>query len=107
MQELQQLGARHIYTDYNTCNRVAFESEEQITCVVLDERLVLDTNQNTIPTYIQDVENDARALYVFPVLSAQNLILKNLMTNPQVSLRYPHWNNMLFNGYAIYQPEVQ
>lgn len=37
--QLAHMGATHIYTDYDDCNRIAFLSNERIICAVLDDGL--------------------------------------------------------------------
>ena len=43
---LLKVGAIHIYTDYWTCDRIAFESAERIICSVVDEQLQPGLNRS-------------------------------------------------------------
>lgn len=63
--DLERLGIRHIYTDYWTCDKIAFESGEQITCAVVNAQLKPDHNRY-LP-YLTAVSADPRAAYVFPL----------------------------------------
>ena len=64
-------GITHIYTDYWTCDRIAFESREQIICSVVDEQLQPGNNRYT--PYALMVEADPRASWVLQVGSPQAL----------------------------------
>ncbi len=67
--DLIGLHATHIYSDYWTCNRVVFQSNEKIICSSLNEQL--QPQDNRYPPYQTIVEGDAQAAYVFPVGSSQ------------------------------------
>ena len=55
-------GITHIYTDYWTCDRIAFESRERIICSVVDEQLQPGVNRYTPYTAI--VNADFRCLLI-------------------------------------------
>ncbi len=63
MHGLLSIHATHIYTDYWTCYRLAFDSNEAITCVVLGPSLHRDHNR--YPPYDAPVLSDPHAAYVF------------------------------------------
>jgi hypothetical protein len=69
VQDLLKMGVTRIYTDYWTCDRIAFESAERIVCSVVDERL--QPGVNRYPPYTAIVKADAHAAWIFPVNSAQ------------------------------------
>ncbi len=48
VQDLQNRGATYIYSDYWTCNRLTFHSQEQIICSVLTEHLNPGFNRYTL-----------------------------------------------------------
>lgn len=53
----------HVYTDYWTCDWLAFETRERITCAVLDGRLYPSLDR--YPPYRAAVRGDPAAWYVF------------------------------------------
>lgn len=95
IEHLLQRGATHIYTDYWTCNRIAFQSNERIICSVLDSGL--QPGLNRYPPYRSLVSADPHAFYVFPSASPQDtrFSLRNIKL---------HYQHSIFAGYAIYQP---
>ncbi|HEY4389091.1 MAG TPA: hypothetical protein VGN34_31985, partial [Ktedonobacteraceae bacterium] len=98
LNDLRQIRARSIYTDYWTCNRLAFQSLEGIRCSVLQEQL--DPGLNRYEPYVQQVARDPLALYVFPLNSAQDDNFAEL--NVQRSM---HYMRQVKDGYAIYIPQ--
>ncbi|HTK12077.1 MAG TPA: hypothetical protein VL485_33205 [Ktedonobacteraceae bacterium] len=98
LNDLRQVRARSIYTDYWTCNRLAFQSLEGIRCSVLQEQL--DPGLNRYEPYAQQVARDPLALYVFPLNSAQddNFAELNIQRNM-------HYMRQVRDGYAIYMPQ--
>jgi len=62
--DLIRIGATHIYTDYWTCNNLAFASNEQIVCGVIDSHLY--PTHNRVPHYYNIVHADPHAAYVLP-----------------------------------------
>jgi hypothetical protein len=94
---LLKIGAVHIYTDYWTCDRIAFESAERIICSVVDEQLQPGLNRS--PFYASIVAADPHAAWVFPLNSpqAKAFLHKETGTPGNYSL-------LLSNGYAIYSP---
>ncbi len=71
--DLIRMHATHIYSDYWTCDRVIFQSNERIICSVLDEQL--RSGDNRYLPYQAIMEHDAQAVYVFQVGSPQALAL--------------------------------
>ncbi|BCL81611.1 hypothetical protein ccbrp13_40760 [Ktedonobacteria bacterium brp13] len=93
------IGATRIYTDYWTCYRLAFQSEERITCANLDSDLRLgDRNSNRYAPYLTSVEHARTATYVFQIRSDQYKILQRLL--PRVKNRYKIYR---VGSFAIYQ----
>jgi 4-amino-4-deoxy-L-arabinose transferase-like glycosyltransferase len=69
---VQQLAAMHgtrMYSDYWTCGRIIFQSDERIICAALDGRL--RPGLDRYPPYRSNVRHAARPLYVFPAGSPQ------------------------------------
>ena len=109
--DLLRLGATHIYTDYWTCDRIAFLSREEIICGVVDNNLQPSHNRDT--RYYAIVRADARSAYVFPPNSSQlpaveqkvgaQVVGRGLEAN---SLHTNFvWRRLLVDGYVVYVPE--
>ena len=101
IQGLLRIKATHIYTDYWTCDSIAFLSKEQIKCAVVTSLLQLDTRNNRYPPYKTIVTHDPNSAYVFP--PGSNMI-------PAIDLRAArspgHYRQFVFGGYVVYQPVV-
>src|SRR6185437_14521693 len=69
IRDLERLGVRHMYTDYWTCDKVAFLSQERITCDTL--KTDLSGGFNRYPPYVAQVAADPHAAYVFPATLPQ------------------------------------
>ena len=95
--DLLRSNVTHIYSDFWSCYRLAFLSQEQLICVVMDDRLQAASNGPT--GYYGIVTSDPRAAYVFPVGYSQ---LKTLAR--QAALQPGHYRRFAFDGYVIYQP---
>ena len=93
--DLLRTGATHVYTDYWTCNRIAFQSKERIICGVLDEGL--QPSMNRYRPYYLAVRADAHAAYVFPLNSPQAVAFA---ARPDASQGY---RRLTFDGYVLYQ----
>ena len=94
---LESGGMTRIYTDYWTCDRVAFQSDEHIVCGVLDDRLRV--GQNRYAPYLTIVSADPGAAYVFPAGSPQAALMA------QRAAQTPgHFERIEFDGYVAYKP---
>ncbi|MGH2517781.1 MAG: ArnT family glycosyltransferase, partial [Ktedonobacterales bacterium] len=93
--DLERAGAAHLYTDYWTCDRIAFQSQERITCSVLGNDLTPGLNR--YPAYARIVAADPRAAYVFADGSPQALALAAGVNG---SMRQYHRLEM--DGYVVY-----
>ena len=90
-------GITHIYTDYWTCDRLAFESTERIICSVVDEQLLAGVNRYTPYTAI--VNADSHASWVFPVGSLQAIAFEqNMQKSGETNPSY------IQDGYVIFMP---
>ncbi len=97
MHDLLHIGATHIYTDYWTCDRIAFQSQEQIICSVVDEQLRPGINRY-LP-YDATVRADPHSAYVFPIGSPQASAIALRTTDSDVG-----YQRFVFDGYVVYQP---
>ena len=93
--DLLQRGIRHIYTEYWTCDRIAFISREQIICGVVNSSLQPSHNRDT--RYYTLVSADPHSAYVFPNVGTQ-------FTAPQTSTRTITWKKFVLDGYVVYVP---
>jgi len=91
IRDLQRLGIKDMYSDYVTCNRTIFQSNEQISCAsVNDQDQPVD---NRYPPYTSLVQADPHAAYVFSTGSSQATAFT------QKAARYRH---LTIDGYEIY-----
>lgn len=93
--DLLQRGIRHIYTEYWTCDRIAFISREQIICGVVNNSLQPSHNRDT--RYYTLVSADPHSAYVFPNVGTP-------FTAPQTSTRTTTWKKFVLDGYIVYVP---
>ena len=94
---LLSMGAAHIISEYWTCDRVIFQSDEHIICSVVNERL--RPGYNRYPPYYFMVKGDPHATYVFPLDSPEAASMAHRAA--YFSKRY---RRFIFDGYVIYQP---
>lgn len=98
--DLMRLGATHIYTDYWTCDNLAFASNEQIVCGVIDDHLY--PTHNRVPHYYDIVHADPRAAYVMrPDYNALPAVEKKV-AKAGGNAAYRH---LFLDGYVIYVPK--
>lgn len=96
---LLQIKATHIYTDYWTCDSIAFLSREQIICATIDGQLNIQLRYSRYAPYVPIVKADPNSAYVFPIYSGQiQAIAKKAALSPG------HYQRFVFNGYVVYQP---
>ena len=98
--DLEALGVRHMYTDYWTCDKLAFLSRERITCVALAPTLALDS-YNRYPPYLTLVKADSRTAYVFRAQSPQ----ARLLAARAGDSAWPYTLTMV-DGYAVWLPHA-
>lgn len=97
---IQYLLDRHIqyfYTDYWHCNRLAFQSEEQVICAVVNTDLT--PGQDRYQLYPVLVKRDPRAAYVFSTDSPQ---VRNFAH--WVAQRGLKYRSSTFLEFSIFQP---
>jgi hypothetical protein len=106
IRDLGRLGVKHVYTDYWTCNKIAFVSNEQVICGVVSGSLT--PSHNRTPGYYDAVSTDLRSAYAFPVESGYNtpagsnrvLAVENRLL--QKGMKYQRF---VLDGYIIYVSE--
>jgi hypothetical protein len=95
--DLLHIGATHIYTDYWTCDRIAFVSQEKIICGVLDNNL--QPSHNRYASYYTLVKADPDAAYVFTYD-----LFSNTKFVQKAHLSRSAFQRFVFDGYVVYQP---
>ena len=94
---LLRVGATRIYSDYWTCDRVIFQSQERIICSVVGDHL--QPGYDRYLPYRSILAADPDASYVFLVASPQAVTFAQKM-----ALSRQHYRRFVFDGYVIYQP---
>lgn len=113
--ELSHLGITAIYSNYWTCGKITFESNEHIVCAVLDTQMQVDPapSHNRYPPYVSAVRAAHRVAYVFstdPQQSPESGIYLPLI-DPHAqpsSLPEPYRSNftrIILDNYIIYVPK--
>ncbi len=93
--DLERLGVRHMHSEYWTCYRIIFLSQERITCDARKPTLVEGFNR--YPPYIAEVAADPNAPYVFPATSSHARTMARLAQNPT----WPY-TLIRMDGYVVY-----
>ena len=96
---LLRIDATHIYTDYWSCDRIAFISQEKIICAVLDDNLQPTHNRDY--SYYTIVKADPHSAYVFPLALPQTAPIVR-----KANLSSRNFQRFVFNGYVVYQPRI-
>ncbi|HEY4034340.1 MAG TPA: glycosyltransferase family 39 protein [Ktedonobacteraceae bacterium] len=100
----------HIYSDYWTCNRLIFASNERIICASLDKNL--NTWVNRYPLYPQIVNDDSQAAYVFHIepdhatgISQDQVFGDGITQDKLFASRFgKDYHRLSIAGYAVYLP---
>ena len=96
---LLHIKATHIYTDYWTCDSIAFLSREQIICATVDRQLNVQLRYSRYAPYVSIVKADPNSAYVFPIESGQiQAIAKKAALSPG------RYQRFVFGEYVVYQP---
>jgi hypothetical protein len=95
---LIRLHALHIYSDYWTCNRLIFLSNERIICSVLD--VDLGPGQNRYKPYAQIVKQDPHPAYVFDMENGTGISQDKAFTRRF----WTQYHRFYLAGYAVYLP---
>ncbi|HEX4208448.1 MAG TPA: hypothetical protein VHZ51_30425 [Ktedonobacteraceae bacterium] len=94
-QDLLHMDATRIYSDYWTCARLIFQSQEQIMCASLDAQLNAD-NDRYLP-YRAAVRSASHPAYVFSSGSSQaNAFAQRMLSTGK------HYQWHTFEGYVVY-----
>jgi 4-amino-4-deoxy-L-arabinose transferase-like glycosyltransferase len=93
------IKATHIYTDYWTCDSIAFLSREQIICAAVDGQLNVQQHYSRYAPYVPIVEADPNSAYVFPIQAGQVPTI-----DKRAALSPGHYQRFVFGNYIVYQP---
>jgi hypothetical protein len=96
--DLLRVNATRIYSDYWTCNRIIFQSDEHIICSVLKEQL--QAGQDRYKPYHDSVKADIKAAYAFSIGSPQAKTFEEKLASQKIG----HWQRYVFDGYVVYLP---
>ncbi len=99
IQGLLRIKATHIYTDYWTCDSIAFLSREQIICASVDSQMRLQPRYNRYAPYVPIVKADPKSAYVFTIQAGQIHAIAERM-----ALLSGHYKQFIFGDYVVYQP---
>ncbi len=100
VQKLLQIGATRIYSEYWTCNRLTFQSQEKIICSALDEHL--QPGFDRYAPYRAIVRNAPHPAYVFPADLQQVKTFDVGMKSGKISQTF---QRLTFENYVIYLPD--
>jgi hypothetical protein len=100
VQKLLALGATRIYSEYWTCNRLTFQSQEKIICSALDGQL--KPGFDRYPAYHDSVRAAPHPAYVFPSGTQQVTAFDAAMKTGTIAMSY---QRLTFQNYVIYLPD--
>ncbi len=95
---LLHMGATRVYSEYWTCNRIIFQSNERIICSVIGDNLHAGYNRYD-PYYFVVKWSSAHAFYVLPLGSPMEINFARSIAHSQ-----HHYQQYSFDGYMIFQP---
>jgi hypothetical protein len=107
LSNLERVGITHIYTEYWTCNNLAFASDEHVICGVIDANL--QPTHNRAPRYYDIVHADPHTSYVCPI-HINNMTTPNYNCLPALERMVAQapsgsYRRYVFGNYFVYQPK--
>jgi hypothetical protein len=102
IQSLLHMGVSHIYSDYWTCDRLIFQSQEHLICAAVNDNLT--PGHNRYLPYRSIVDADPNAAYVF-----RSHTLPDVMFGQHEATANPirHYQRLTLDGYAVYVTSTQ
>ena len=94
---LLRMGATDIYSEYWTCDRITFLSDERIICAVVTN--LIEPGYNRYEPYYTMVAKDPHAIYVFPLGSSHAFHFAGM-----IAFKHEHFRHFIFDGYIVYKP---
>jgi hypothetical protein len=98
VRDLLRIHATRTYSDYWTCARLMFASDERIICSSLRSWLESSHTLDRYPPYYAIVRANPHPVYVFPLGSPQAVHMASLVR--YLDARY---QRQIFDGYVVYQ----
>jgi hypothetical protein len=102
IRDLERIGATHIYSDYWTCDRLIFQSQERIICTALNNGL--NPGHNRYTPYCTQVTSDPHAAFVFRANTYQ--AREVLKVKRHVAATHQSYEYYAFDGYIVYRGPV-
>lgn len=102
IRDLERIGATHIYSDYWTCDRLIFRSQEHIICTALNNGL--NPGHNRYTPYCTQVTSDPHAAFVFRANTYQ--AKEVLKVKRHVAATHQPYEYYTFDGYIVYRGSV-
>ena len=96
---LLSIKATHIYTDYWTCDSIAFLSREQIICASVNSQMRLQPRYNRYAPSVPIVKANPNSACVFANQAGQIPV-----TAKRMALLSGHYKQFIFGVYVVYQP---
>jgi len=90
---LLRVGATRFYSEYWTCNRLIFDTQEKIICSVVGDHL--EPGFDRYLPYRSIVRAAPHVTYIFPLGSPQIGVLEQKIANT-------HYRKYQFDGYVVY-----
>ncbi|MFC8618841.1 hypothetical protein ACFT9M_20845 [Micromonospora purpureochromogenes] len=94
VEALRERGVRHVYGEYWTCNRLTYDTGEEIVCAVVDE--TLRPGLDRLPAYPRAVRESPAPAFVAPVGSP---LARSLDRSPP-----PARQAVTVNGWRLWLP---
>lgn len=102
IQSLLHMGIAHIYSDYWTCDRLIFQSQEHLICAVVNDDLT--PGHNRYFPYRAIVDADPNAAYVFRL---HTFLDATFSLHQMVVNSTKHYQRLVLDGYAVYVTSTQ
>jgi hypothetical protein len=98
--DLERRGVTHFYTEYWTCNHIAYLSDERVVCAVVADDL--DHGFDRYFPYRAEVAADPRQTFALPVGSPASTALRDYLDERDVA-----YSHEVVAGYDLYEPAVR
>lgn len=96
--DLAQAGITHMYSDYWTCDRLIFLSQEHLICGVVDEAMT-EPGLNRYAPYYTEVQADPHSAYIFVAGSGYAYSFEHWRATT-----HARYHKLMFDGYVVYVP---
>ena len=96
--DLSQAGITHMYSDYWTCDRLIFLSQEHLICGVVVEGTIIP-GLNRYSPYFTEVQADPHSAFLFVADSGYDYAFQH-----RIAVMHARYHKLLFDGYVVYVP---